>query len=158
MPKSTKKVKYKLGAIVAVPLPGGRFAYAKVHQDFDLGVYGFVSNGIVPVADVLKHKITFFQSATDEPITSGEWPIIGEEVFPDEESAWGPPRAIVFPPGAPLESADLKITHKDVMRRATAAEVRGLDFGTFAQTAELLVGTLIDRLINGNDDEYRVKP
>jgi hypothetical protein len=158
MPKSTKKVKYKLGAIVAVPLPGGRFAYAKVYRDFDLGVYDFVSNEIVPIAEVLKHKIAFFQAATDEPIKSGEWPIIGDEAFPDEESAWGPPRAVVFPPGAPLESADLKISHKDVLRRATAAEVKGLDFGTFAQESELLVRILVDRLIHGKHDEYRVKP
>ena len=157
MAKSTKKVEYKLGAIVAVPLPGGQFAYAKVHQDLDFGVYDFVSNEIVPIAEVLKHEIAFFQAATDEPIKSGEWPIIGDETFPDEESAWGPPRAVVFPPGAPLESADLKISHKDVLRRATAAEVKGLDFGTFAQESELLVRILVDRLIHGKHEGYRVK-
>jgi hypothetical protein len=158
MPKSTKKVKYKLGAIVAVPLPGGRFAYAKVHQDLDLGVYDFVSKGMVPLADVLKHKFAFFQGCTDEAIKSGEWPIIGDEAFPDEESAWGPPKAVVFPPGAPLESADIKISHKDVLRRATAAEVKGLDFATFAQESELLIPILVDRLVRGKHDEYRVKP
>jgi hypothetical protein len=158
MAKSTKKVKYKVGAIVAVPLTGGRFAYAKVHNDLDFGVYDFVSKGIVPVADVLKHEIAFFQAATDESIKSGEWPIVGEEVFPDEEAAWGPPKAVVFPPGAPLESASLKIRHKDVLRRATPAEVRGLDFGTFAQRPELFVDILVDRLIHRKHDQYRVKP
>ena len=158
MTKSTKKVKYKLGAIVAVPLPDGRFAYAMVHKNLALAVFDFVSEQVVPVADVLKHKIAFFHSATDEPITSGEWPIIGEIKFPDEESAWGPPRAVVFPPGAPLDSADLKISHKGVLRRATPAEVRGLEFATLAQTSELFVGILVDRLIHGKHDEYRVKP
>ena len=158
MPRSTKKVKYKLGAIVAVPLPNGRFAYARVHKNLALAVFDFVSEKIVPVADVLEHKVAFFQSATDEPITSGEWRIIGEKVFPDEEDAWGPPRAVVFPPGAPLDSADLKISDKGVLRRATPAEVRGLDFARLAQTSELFVDILVERLIHGKHDEYRVKP
>jgi hypothetical protein len=156
--RKKKKHSYKVGSIIAVPLPDGRFAYAKVHNDFDFGVYDFVSKEIAPVAEVLKHKIAFFQAATDEAIKSGDWPVLGEEPFPDEQSAWGPPRAVVFPPGAPLETATLKIRHKDVLGGATPAQVKGLDLDSFAQWPQLFIQILVDRLIKGNHDKYRVRP
>lgn len=147
-----------MGSIIAVPLSDGRFAYAKVYQDFNLAVYDFLSKEMVSIQKVLKHKIAFFQAATDLPIKSGEWPIIGEDPFPNEEASWGPPKAVVFPPGGtPLESADLKIYYKGALRgRAKPEEVKGLDFNTIAQRPELFIRILEDRLIRGNHAAYRV--
>jgi hypothetical protein len=158
MAKPTKKHGYKVGSIVAVPLPDEVFAYVKAYKDLDFGVYNFVSKEIEPAAEVVKHKIAFFQAATDEAIKSGDWPVIGEDVFPDEQSAWGPPRAVVFPPGAPLDSATLKISHMNALFPASPAEVRGLDLESFAHRPDLFVRILVDRLIRGDHDKYRIKP
>src|SRR5216683_2727187 len=57
MTNKKSKPKYKVGAVVAVPLPDGRFAFAKVFRDTDLGVYDFVSKKIEPLRDVIGHKI-----------------------------------------------------------------------------------------------------
>lgn len=43
------KRKYALGSIVAIPLPDGRFAYAKVFNDSNFGIYDVVSKEILPM-------------------------------------------------------------------------------------------------------------
>lgn len=154
--KPKAKKKYRVGSIIAVPLPEGRFAFAKVFKDFDLGVYDYVADEVAPLTEVLTHKIAFFQAAGDAPIKSGEWPVIGEQLFPDEESAWGPPRASGVIPGYKIDPMMLRIRHKDVARRATLEEAAGMDVETFSQRPELLVEILVDRLINGNHDKYRI--
>ncbi len=114
MAKKTAKQKPTLGAIVAIPLPDGRFAFAKIFENYDLGVYDLVSDKIEPVGNVIKRKTAFFQHATDSAIKSGEWPIIGEEPFPNEEAAWGPPRASGILPGFGVNPANVQLSHKGV--------------------------------------------
>jgi hypothetical protein len=110
-----------------------------------------------PVSTVTRHPIVFFQSATDSAIKSGEWPVIGTEPFPDEESAWGPPKASGVLPGIKVDPRTLQIRYKGVSRRATLKEAAGLDIGTFSQRPDLFVNIVVDRLINGQHDKYRVK-
>ena len=160
-PRSRKptapKGKYKIGSIIAVPLPDGRYAFAKVFENLDLGVYDLLARQIEPVDKVTARKISFFQICTDKPIRSGEWPVIGEEPFADEESAWGPPRVAGVFPGMDVDPMLLQIRHKGVGRRATAKEVEGLEFGTICQTAAQMLQVIQARLIEGRHDEYRIK-
>jgi hypothetical protein len=153
--KSTKQA-YKVGQIVAIRLPDRRFAYAKVFNDFDLGVYDFLSAEIEPMARVVRHKFSFFNAVTDRAIKSGTFLVIGEQPFPDEESAWAPPMASgIFPddPGVGV----LHIDHKGISRRAaTPKEAAGMDVRSFSQRPELFVGQIVDRLVKGNHDNYRV--
>jgi len=157
MSDKKSKPKYKLGMVVAVPLPDGRFAFGKVFKDTDLGVYDFVSKKMESLKAVTAHKIAFFQPVTDEPIKSGEWPILGEEPFPDEESSWGPPKVVGVFPEMEVDPSRLKISHKGTYRQATPKEAAGKDIELFCQRAELCVDIIVDRLINGNNDKYRVK-
>jgi hypothetical protein len=158
MTKKKGTRKYSIGSIVAVPLPDGRYAFAKVFKDMALGVYDFLSDKIPPASEVAKRKIAFYHSVTDASIKSGEWPIIGEEPFPDEDSAWAPPRAMGPIPGLPLDPVVLRIEHRGVARRATIAEATGLDISLLSPRPELFVEVVIDRLVHGQHDKYRVTP
>ena len=157
MTKKKARHKYSVGSIIAVPLPGRRYAFAKVFKNMALGVYDLVSKKVEPVSEVTKHKISFYQSATDEPIRSGEWPIIGEEPFADDESAWAPPRAVGPIPGLPVDPYVLRIEHRGEYRKATLAQAAGLDISMLAHEPDLFIDVLMDRLVRGDHDKYRVK-
>ena len=154
---ASRRAKYKVGSIIALPLPDGRYAFAKVFENFDLGVYDLLAQQIEPVDKVKACTISFFQTCTDRPITSGEWPVIGEEPFPDEESAWGPPRVTGAFPGMEVDPMFLQIEHKGTGRNATVKEVKGLEFGSICQTAAQMLNVIQERLIEGKHDEYRIK-
>jgi hypothetical protein len=153
-----KKCKYKIGSIVAVPLPDGRFAFAKIFADYDFGVYSFLSKKIEPLERILAHKFAFFYSATDSAVVSGEWPIVGEEPFPDEDSSWGPPKAGGVLPQDGLGVSSPQLKHKGKARTAKIEELVGLDIDFFEQDPEMFVEMLVDRLIKGDHSTYRVQP
>ena len=150
-----KKQRYKVGQVVAIPLPDGRFAYAKVFNDFDLGVYDLVTDAVEPLERVVGHAFSYFNAVTDRAIKSGAFTVIGDAPFSDEESAWAPPMASgVFPedPGVGV----LHIDHKGESRRATPQEAAGMDVRDFSQRPELFVRDIVDRVVSGNHHKYRV--
>lgn len=156
MAKKAGKQKSKLGTIVAIPLPGRKFAFAKLFKDLNFGVYDLVSSKVEPVEDVVKHKIAFFQAAVDSGIKSGQWPIIGEEPFPDEDSAWGPPKASGIFPGQKIDPLKVRLVHKGTRRPATPKEVAGLDMSFLVEDPEDFVDIIVDRLIKGQHEKYQV--
>ena len=150
------KQKYKVGQIVAIPLPNGKFAYAKVFNDLDLGVYDFLSDKIEPLERVVKKKFLYFSGVTDRAIKGGTFLVIGDQQFLDEESAWAPPMASgVFPGDSDMDT--LHIDHKGVSLKATPAQAAGLDIRSFSPQPEVFVRRVIDRIVNGNNQKYRVK-
>ena len=157
MTKKRTRHNYGIGSIIAVPLPDRRYAFAKVFKNRALGVYDLLSKKVEPVSEVTKHKIAFYQSATDEPIRSGDWPIIGEEPFADDESAWAPPRAVGPVPGLPIDPNVLRIEHRGESRKATLSEAAGLDISMLAHEPDLFINVLMDRLVRGEHNKYRVK-
>lgn len=128
--KKRKKINPKLGDVVAIPLPNGRFAYAKVYRDAGLGVYDLVSGHILPVEDVVGCEVVFVDGCFFTSIENGEWKIIGNDPFEFEEDAWPPPHYIedvIIP-------SKYRIYHKGDMRPASAEEVKGLDRAVVHQT------------------------
>jgi Immunity protein 26 len=154
----TKKIKYLLGSIVAIPIKENKYAFAKTFKDGDLGVYDLISNAILPLEDVLKHPISFYQYATDTAIKNGEWPILGVEPFASEEEAWLPPMATWY-----IKETDkwttgkTRIYFKDEGYFVPLKEVRGLDIFSVCDRPESMVHVIEDRLIKGNHDNYKVK-
>lgn len=153
---SKKRTKPNLGSVIAIPLPGGKHAFAKVYKDQDLGVYDFVSDKIEPLSVVSRHRIAFFQGCTHEPILSGKWPTIGEEPFPSEDAAWPPPRASGVLPGMPIFPEMLQITFKGALRHAEPHEVAGLDIATLSIDPDSFVDEVVDRLIRHDHTKYRI--
>ena len=153
----SKKQKYKVGQIVAIPLPDKRFAYGKVFNDLDVGVYDFLSDEIEPVERVVKKKILFYSAVTDRAIKNGAFTIIGEQPFPDEESAWAPAMAAgIFPEDHSVGM--LHITHKGHYLPASPDQVAGMDICVLCQEPELFVELVVDRLVNQNNSKYRYGP
>jgi hypothetical protein len=148
---------YNLGAIIAIPLPDGRFAYAKIFRDYDFGVYDYISEQIEPAYEIIKHEIIFFQSATDSAVKSGDWPIIGEEPFQDDESSWGPPKAAGVLPGDGMSLVGPLLSYRGTLKNAKVEEVLGLEIEEFCQTPDLFIEVIVERLIKGEHDKYRVK-
>jgi hypothetical protein len=152
--KPRKRYKYKEGSIVAIPLSNGQYAYAKVYRDYDMAIYNFLSDHIAEVEEVKRCTIAFFKATTDSAIINGEWPIIGEELFPDEDSAWGPPRAYGYVPECGIGVDNPKIEHKGKIRAATLEELKGLERAVFAQRPELLVEDIVSRLVEGKPSKH----
>ena len=153
------KKKYAIGSVIAIPLPDGKFAFAKMHRGGDFGIYDVLSNKILDIKDIICNSILFFKSATDVAIKNGEWPVIGVDPFLTPESEWAPPQATCYI----RETNEWtmgnipRIEYKGEMRIATLDEVRGLDILSVSHRPELLVKVIIDRLINGNHENYKVR-
>lgn len=155
-PMPPKRVRYRVGQIVAIKLPDSRFAYGKVFRDFDMGVYDLLTDDMVPVDQVVEHKILFHYAVTSRAITNGAFVVIGEQPFADEQSAWAPPQVM----GVSVDDqrdGNLNIYHKGEMRCASPAAALGLDIGAFCQRPELFVTIVVDRLVDGNNAKYKYR-
>ena len=143
---------------MAIPLPQNRFAFAKVFKSADFGIYDLVSDKIEPLEAIVKRPFAFFQASTDKAVKSGEWLVIGAEPFSSEEEGWAPPRATCYVRetqewtmgGIP------RIHHKGKMQSASIEEVKGLDILSVCPTPQGTVHIIVDRLIRGNNDRYKV--
>jgi len=155
--KSRKK--YQVGSVIAIPLPDGRFGFAKAFNDFDWGVYDLVTEGMLGLESVTKHPFSFFQACTDSAVNDGSWPVIGQEPFSSVEDAWGPPKATMYVRdsnewtmgGVP------RVSYQGETMIATLDDVVGMDIASFCHRPDLLVKLIIDRVIKGNHDQYRVR-
>ena len=119
----TKKIKYKICDIVAIPLPNRCYAYGRIFYDSTIGIYKMITRIIAPTEDVIRCEISFYAGFFDTKILSGDWSIIESQKFASEEEAWPPPtyiQDIVNP-------EKYRIYHKGLMRPATKAEISGLD-------------------------------
>lgn len=153
----SRKQKYKVGQIVAIPLPDKRFAYGKVFNDLDVGVYDFLSDEIETIKRVVKNKFLFYSVVTDRAIKSGAFIVIGEQPFSDEESAWAPAMAAgIFPEDQTV--GVLHIAHKGEFLGAAPEQAAGKDIRVFCQEPELFVELVVDRLVNRNNRKYRYVP
>lgn len=153
----SKKQQYKVGQIVAIPLPDKRFAYGRVFNDLDVGVYDFLSDEIESIERVVKKNILFYNVVTDRAIKNGAFTVIGEQPFPDEESAWAPPMAMGIVP-EDHSVGMLHIAHKGNFLPAAPDQAAGMDIRVFCQDAELFVELVVDRLVNRNHRKYRYGP
>lgn len=118
-----KKIKYKIGDIVAIPLPNKSYAYGKIFNDSTIGIYKIVTKIIETVERVTQCHIAFYAGFFDTKILSGDWSIIGWQKFLNDEEAWPPPAYIQDI----LNPQTYRIYHKGMMRPATKEEIKGLE-------------------------------
>lgn len=161
-----EKQKRNVGDIVAIPLSGGffkmpelngKYAFAKVFNDYDFGFYDLLLDHIPEITKILERSIVFYQAGTDEGIENGTWKIIGHQAFDNEEGAWAPPRITYYDwnenrwtMGEPY------IYHKGKERKATPEEVQGLGFSGMADI-DGFVRVVYERLIKGENRFYYVR-
>lgn len=155
MEKRRKKVKVHVGDVVAVPLPIGGFAYLRILRDGDFEVFKCHSASLLDVSEVAKCPVSHYVVGTDEAIRKGLWPAIGTAEFDSEEMEWAPPFATYYAAQANLWTmGGPKISHRGQVRDATLEEVAGLEVLSVANRPELIVDSIVRRMING--DESRV--
>jgi len=118
-----KKIKYKIGDIVAILLPNKQYAYGKIFHDSTIGIYKLVTRTIAPIEKVIQSQIAFYAGFFDTKILSGDWSIIGTQQFFSDEEDWPPPKYVQDI----LNPQKYRIYHKGMMRPATLKDIKGLD-------------------------------
>jgi len=153
-----KRQKYNLGSIVAIPLPEGQYAFGKVYKDRK-AIYDLVLDHIPEVSVVLDSSILFFHCGTDDGIKKGLWPVIGDQPFADPDDAWGPPKALFYDRAEnrwPMGGVPY-VDHKGKEWVTTIEHVQGLEYVSVDPTVDGFVRTIVNRLIKGNHEEYKVR-
>lgn len=154
-----KRIKVRIGDVVSVPLPVGGFAYLWVLRDSTFAVFQLHSTTPLAMSEIAAASVAFYKSGTDEAIKSGEWPIVGHHPFESEEQQWGPPFATCYVPddnswtmGRP------RISHKGSSRDATLDEVAGLEVLSVSHRPDLIVKSIVERLVNGDESNVKRVP
>jgi hypothetical protein len=111
----------KVGDVLAIPLPDGRFAFCRVLKDAAIGVYDDLA-ATKDAPPPLDTNYSFVVGVYRDVLTSGEWPRVLREPFAHEEDAWPPPFVV-----RDVISGDVSIYHKGIMRPASAEECQGLE-------------------------------
>lgn len=159
MDRQRKKVKVATGDVVAVPLPVGGYAFMRVLRDSAFEVFRCHSTALVDIAYLRNCPVSFYKVGTDEAIRKGDWPIIGRIPFDNEDQEWGPPFATAYvveknwwTMGRP------RISHRGEVRDATPEEVAGMEVLGVSNRPELIVDSIVRRLINGDESRVRRVP
>lgn len=153
----TRRIKFKIGDIVSIPLPDGRYAHAQCLRDGTFKIFDAVSTKPLGSGQLSNVGASFFAVCNEQAVRTGEWPIVGHHPVLTEDEAWGAPMATGYlaerqewAMGTP------RINIRGESRDATEEEVEGLDIMSVSHHPDLLVRKIVDRLINGNHEAYRV--
>lgn len=121
--------RYRVGAVVAIPLPDGRFGYGRLYQNLNIGLFRVISDTLLDVAEVIRHPVGPVLFFADAPVRDGTWPVIGTFAFRSEKESWPPPArgsGLVYWVGV-----DMKVAGSE-------AEVAGLEYDTLRDAAEIV--------------------
>ena len=105
----------KLGNIYAIPLPNDKYAFGRVMKDAGLAIYNGEYDSIEDFDKDAGYRYVI--SVYRDLLMDGEWPVIGNIPFANEEEAWPPPRCIFD-----NSSGELSIYHKGEIRKATTED------------------------------------
>jgi len=111
----------KVGDVVQVELPTGRYAYGRVLRDASVAFYEATSDdpGQPPIGS---RTYRFVVGVYEDVLKSASCPIVGHDPSRDTEGDWPPPNSV----RDPLTGA-MRIYHHGVMRPAGAVECEGLE-------------------------------
>ncbi|MNE17967.1 hypothetical protein D3C80_1109690 [compost metagenome] len=91
----SKKIRIITGDVFAVPLSTREplYGYIRAYQDPDIAILPIISREILLNASDFA-DLTSYQDVLTirKPMESGEWPRVVNIPFPNEDSAWPPPR------------------------------------------------------------------
>jgi hypothetical protein len=135
---SHRKIRPKVGDVIQIALPDGRYAYGRIYKDASVGIYRQVTNE-PDQPPVGSRDFMFNVGIYDDIVTSGECPIVGHDPFKDSESSWPAPNCIIDP-----ISGEYSIYHKGEIRAASEVECEGLE-----EAAVWDLQHIISRIMNG---------
>ena len=88
-----KKNKLRLGDIYEIPLPNGKNAYGRLYKEYVLAIYRNRYNSVNELPQIEEYE--FFVGVYKDLLLDGEWKIVGNRKFDNEEDAWAPPQCVV---------------------------------------------------------------
>lgn len=88
-----RKKRLKLGDIYEIPLPNGKNAYGRLYKETTLGIYINQCNSINELTK--EEDYLFFVAVYKDLLQDGEWKVVGNRKFKNDEDAWAPPRCMV---------------------------------------------------------------
>ena len=137
MEKKRKK-RINLGDIYAIPLPDGKYAFGRVMKDAGIAIYKDISNNPHDIPTVEEYQ--FIVGVYRDVLQSGDWQIVDNRKFNNEEEAW-PPKTYI----KDVTSGEYSIYYKGEIIKSTEEECKGLE------RAAVWEGCLIiDRIMRGN--------
>lgn len=87
-----KKKRIKLGDIYSIPLPNGKFAFARLYKEYTLAIYKNIYNDISELPS--NEEYMFFAGVYKDLLQDGEWENVANRPFKSDEDAWPPPQCI----------------------------------------------------------------
>jgi len=87
--KKIKRQRPKLGAILAIPLPNNTYAFGRLFKEYTLAIYKERKNIMYEIPK--ESDYDFFVTVYRSVICDGEWPVVGNIPFENEDDAWKPP-------------------------------------------------------------------
>ena len=89
----TRKKRLKLGDIYEIALPNNKNAYGRLYKEYTLAIYNKLCNNVEEIPEEENYK--FFCGVYKNLLQDGEWKIVGNREFENEEDAWPPPTCVV---------------------------------------------------------------
>jgi hypothetical protein len=74
---SNRKIRYRIGDVVAIPLYMGGFGYGHILTKTIIEFYEIHSTQLLPVEEVISQPVLFKLWVDDEAVSNGAWQIIG---------------------------------------------------------------------------------
>lgn len=114
------KKRIKLGYVYAIPLPDGRCAFGRVFNDIGIAIYTYIGNDFQDISK--QEDYQFIVGVYKDVLQDGEWTIVENRPFLNDEDSWPPPECII-------DSIDgsYSIYHKGEIRDSNKDECEGLE-------------------------------
>ena len=77
-----RKVRWKVGDVVSIPLSGGQHGYAWMMESPLMAFFDYRSFAPVPVEELVKKPIAFKIWVMRHTVTDGLWPVVGHASVP----------------------------------------------------------------------------
>ncbi len=126
--------KYRLGDIVQIRLDQHKFTYGQLLNDASIGVFNIISDSVVSSEELEGLDKIFYSGVFDTSIVNGDWLVVGNIPFENEEESWAPPvyiQDIINP-------EKYRIYYRGEMRPATKEQIVGLEKQAMRKPRELL--------------------
>jgi len=141
---SPKRKRIKLGDVYAIPLPDGRFAFGRRFKDASIAIYRYIGKSVEDIPQDEDYQ--FIVGVYDDVLKSGQWTVVINRPFEDEDEAWPPPACVID-----KLSGGYSIYHKGEMKRASKQDCDGLEVAAVWEAEHI-----IDRIMG--DDKWHKDP
>lgn len=116
-----KTIRRKVGDVIQIDLPSGRYAYGRLYRDATVGVYKETTDmpGMPPIGS---REFMFYVGIYDDVIKMGKTPIVGRDPFDDPDSEWPPPACI-----KDKISGEYSVYHRGIITKSNEKECQKLE-------------------------------